>query len=447
MSFLAWITIAGILLLLMSLASGWIYRGPVSSFGLWLFVGVLLGPWMLNWLSFDIVEHAALITHITEVTMAVSLFITGLKLRLPLFTQSWRLGVCLALPTMLLTVAGIMLAAHLLIGLSWSLALAFGAIVAPTDPVLANLIAVHSARDDDALKVALSSEAGLNDGTALPLLLLAMMLVSSSHLSLSMLGGWLTSAMLWAVGGGIIIGYLFGRFIGSLIMSLHGSQNNLVPNDFLALALIALSYAAAQHLGASGFLATFAAGVGLRRTELRVLHRHPPQALPAEMQCMPAEELVNPLLRISNAQSGKAHSIGWIVGDALMLGDTLERYLAAAMMITLGITISQHWDADGLLMAALLFLLIRPLAVLVTTQVMAISATHRLLMSWLGIRGIGSINYAAFALMHGLKGSEAQHILNMTLTLVVASILIHGATVTPLLNWRATKLDPEKEKL
>lgn len=160
MGFLGWMAATGGLLLLMSLASGWISRGPVTSFALYLIAGILCGPWVLDLLRIDIAAHAPLAKNLTEIAMAASLFITGLKLRLPLNSPGWRMGLRLAFPSMLLTVAGVTLAAHFLVGFSWPLSLAFGAIVAPTDPVLASLISVNDARDDDNLRVSLSSEAG-----------------------------------------------------------------------------------------------------------------------------------------------------------------------------------------------------------------------------------------------------------------------------------------------
>ena len=134
----------------MSLASGWIHRGPVTAFGLYLFAGILCGPWLLNLLQLDILGHAELAAHLTEIAMAASLFITGLKLRVPLTAHAWRVGVRLAFPAMLLTVGGMTLLVHWITGFDWALSLAFGAIVAPTDPVLASLSSVNDARDDDA---------------------------------------------------------------------------------------------------------------------------------------------------------------------------------------------------------------------------------------------------------------------------------------------------------
>lgn len=439
MDFLAWMAATGGLLLLMSLASGWIHRGPVTSFGLYLFAGILCGPWMLNLLQIDILGHAAFAAHITEITMAASLFITGLKLRLPLRAHAWRVGIRLAFPAMLLTVGGMTLLVRWITGFDWPLALAFAAIVAPTDPVLASLISVNDARDDDALRVALSSEAGMNDGSALPLLMLALLLLYHPSLTFTDFSLWAGRDAVWAIGGGLAMGYAIGRVIGQFATHLRSVHQDTAPNDILALALIALSYAAAQSLDASGFLATFAAGVGLRRAELRVVQRYPPEDASEEEHLLPAEARVNPNQRLQHGGSGMVKSVGLVVGDALSFGDTIERLLAAAMMVVLGVTLAQHWNLTGIGLALLLFVLVRPLAVWITTIGCGIPLARRLLIGWLGIRGIGSINYIAYAWVHGMHGPQAEQMVDMALTLVVCSIVLHGVTVTPLLNWRAAR--------
>lgn len=446
MNFIAWMAATGCLLLLMSLASEWIHRGPVTSFGLYLLAGILCGPWVFDVLHIDILRHSAVALHITEITLAASLFITGLKLRLPLRAHSWRVGVCLAFPAMLLTVGGMALLIHWLTGLSWPLSLAFGAIVAPTDPVLASLISVNDARDDDALRVALSSEAGMNDGSALPLLMLAMLLLTGEPLTWQSFGHWTAVEVIWGIGGGLGLGFAFGRLVGVLTARVRSKRGDMAPNDFLALALIALSYAAAEALGASGFLATFAAGVGLRRAELRVFKVSPPQSLSEEEQVLPAEALVNPNNRLQPVgESGElVKSVGLVVSDALSFGDTIERLLAAVMMVVLGATLASHWNSNGVLLGLLLFVLVRPLAVWLTTLRSGIPAVRRLLIGWLGIRGIGSINYIAFAWVHGMHGQAAETMVDIALTLVVCSIVIHGITVTPLLNWRSARLSAQQ---
>jgi NhaP-type Na+/H+ or K+/H+ antiporter len=441
MNFLAWTAATGGLLLLMSLASGWIHRGPVTSFGLFLIAGMLCGPWMFDVIQIDIISHSELVAHVTEITMAASLFITGLKLRLPLKAHSWRTGIRLAFPAMLLTVAAMTLLAHWLVGLDWPVALAFGAIVAPTDPVLASLISVNDAQDDDSLRVSISSEAGMNDGSALPLLVLALLLFNGESLNSGMLTHWGLKEVLWAIGGGLLIGFALGRLIGMLATRLRSAHGDVAPNDFLALALIALSYALTQWLGASGFLAAFAAGVGLRRAELGVFRRYQSDDLSDDERVLPAEALVNPNKRLQHQGSGMVKSVGLVVGDALSFGDTVERLLAAIMMVVLGVTLAHHWDLNGVLLGLLLFVLVRPLAVWLATIGAGIPLGQRLLIGWLGIRGIGSLNYIAFAWVHGMSGSQAEMMVDMALTLVVSSIVLHGMTVTPLLNWRQARIE------
>jgi len=442
MGFLGWMAATGGLLLLMSLASGWISRGPVTSFALYLIAGILCGPWVLDLLRIDIAAHAPLAKNLTEIAMAASLFITGLKLRLPLNSPGWRMGLRLAFPAMLLTVAGVTLAAHFLVGFSWPLSLAFGAIVAPTDPVLASLISVNDARDDDNLRVSLSSEAGLNDGTALPLLMLAVALIAGGgEMSWSFITHWALKDVLWAVAGGSAIGFGLGRLIGQYASHLRHTHQDVAPNDFLALALIALSYTLAQSLDASGFLSAFAAGVGLRRAEMRVVRHFPTEEFRESEYHPPAEELVNPNARHQTDQTHPARSAGLVVSDALSFGDTIERLFAAAIIIVLGVTLAQHWNTTGLWLAALLFFAIRPLSVWLATVGTPAPGLQRATIGWLGIRGIGSINYIAWAYTHGLAGADAARMADMAFTLIVASVVVHGISVTPLMNWRQSRLE------
>ncbi|EOG2476957.1 TPA: cation:proton antiporter [Serratia marcescens] len=440
MSFTGWITLTGLLLLSMSLASNWLRHGPFTAFGLYLLIGILCGPWIFDILRIDIIAHAVWMERITSVAMAASLFITGLKLRQPFSKQAWRVGVLLALPAMLLSVLAMTAIAHYLIGLAWPLALAFGAIVAPTDPVLASLISVSNARDDDALRSSLSIEAGLNDAAALPFLLLALLLYSSTPetVTLTPLARWGLIDVVWALSAGLLIGYLLGWFIGLLAMRTRHRHQDIAPNDLIALALIALSYALADAVDASAFLATFAAGVGLRRAEKNIVARHLPDAAQRE-ETPPAEELVNPNTRHSLESNGPAKSIGLVVGDAISFGDTLERLFAAAIVITLGVTLAQHWDPRGIVMGLILFILVRPSTVYIVTLGVPMPVLRRALIGWFGIRGIGSINYIAYAYAHGLQGPAGADMINMALTLVVTSVLLHGLTLAPLLGLRKTK--------
>lgn len=216
MTHLHWMLAIGVLLVVTSVASGWIRRGPITSFAVYLVAGVIAGPAALGVarVAFD-TESADWLRMATETGLVVSLFITGLKLRVPFRHVGWRTALCLAIPAMVLTVGMLAIGVRLAFGWPWPVALLLGAILAPTDPVLASLVSVDDARDDDAMRVSLSGEAGLNDGTALPLLLLALALLSGSGTGTERWVHWIGVEVIWGCLAGAALGFAVGWGVGS----------------------------------------------------------------------------------------------------------------------------------------------------------------------------------------------------------------------------------------
>src|SRR5918997_3517978 len=176
---------------------------------------------------------------------------------------------------MLVTILGVTLCARLFFGLDTATALLLGAVLAPTDPVLAGAVKVNSAADHDRMRYGLSGEAGLNDGMAFPFVIFALLWAEHGGAG-EWIMTWGLHRLLWAVPAGLPLGFVLGRGVGRLAIWLRSHQQDTgAPSDFLALALIALSYVAAEAIGAWGFLATFAAGVGLRHAELHVSRESP----------------------------------------------------------------------------------------------------------------------------------------------------------------------------
>ncbi len=446
----AWIAAIGGLLLLTSLLSGWIRDFPITNFAIYLVAGVAVGPWGLDLVHIDLRGYGTWLANLTEVALVVSLFITGLKLRLRFRNPAWRDAIRLAFPAMLLTVAGVSAIAHGWLGQSWGMSLLIGALIAPTDPVLASIVAVDDARDADQMRVALSGEAGLNDGFALPFLLLALMMITSPDgaLTSSVTLHWLLVGVLWGFAAGLSLGFGLGWLVGLLGTRLKSASRDVAPSDFLALALMALAYAGAEAISASGFLAAFAAGLGLRSAELYVVSRHPhPQftetnaANGGEGIHPPAEGLINPNRRDSDSADHPAASVGLVVSDALSFGDTLERLIASALVLLAGVACARYWSVEGVLMAAVLFLLVRPVSVWIGMLGSKAPQSRRLLIGWIGIRGIGTLNYLAYALTHGLDKPQAMLAAQISVTIVVLSILVHGMTAPPLMAWRHARMD------
>lgn len=444
---LGWLLFAAGLLLITSFLSGWIRRAPITTFAIYLLGGVVVGPGVLDLTHLPLTEeHIQWLRAVSEAAMVVSLFITGLKLRLRFSDGGWRTALRLASLGMLLTVAGIVILS--VAGFGWPLpwALALAAIVSPTDPVLASLVSVDDARDDDALRVAISGEAGLNDATALPILMLALALAAPGATPSEIWGQWVTADVVWGLAGGVAIGFLGGWGFGYLGTHLRHATRDIAPSDFLALGILIAVYALAEGTHASGFLAAFAAGVGLRRVELHVSKHAVPDAPADPAELAPAETRVNPNERAGAAIEHPGQTVGWVVSDALSFGETVERLIAAALVLAVGVAAIPAFSWPGVTVAALLMLVIRPIAVWLSTLRSAVPWQRRLLIGWFGIRGLGSLNYLAFAIGHGLKGSRLGALEGIVITVVTMSILAHGVSVSPLMRWRAQALAASSRK-
>lgn len=434
MGFLEWIAAAGLLLLVMAMLFGLLQRLPVTSSLVYLLVGLGVSPAGLGWLQLDLVESAHWVERATELAVVASLFFGGLKLRLRLTHDSWHSGYRLAVLTMLLSIAGVAFVAHLLLGTSWPFSLLLAAILAPTDPVLASMVTVDAPSDQDPMRYALSGEAGLNDGMAFPFVVLALLLENEGEAHFAT---WALT-YLWAIPAGFLFGFLLGRGMGFLVIHLHSRFGNATaPSDFLALALMALAYAGAELLHALGFIAVFAAGLGLRRTELAISRSSP---LPhsensgASHVPPPADELVDPNRITDKDLDEPTVAAGVVVAEALNFGGTLERLLEVSMMILIGVVIASNWTWNGVLLAAVFFVLVRPLAVWLSLLGTATDARQRALIGWLGIRGIGSVYYLAYALGHGAGGEMARPLTALVMTVIAISVSAHGLTAQPLLE-------------
>jgi len=434
-TFVAWIAAVGLLLLLMALSSTYIRRLPVTTSIVYLAIGVVIGPAALGWLQIDLDRDAGWFLRITEVAVVASLFVGGLKLRLPLRDAAWGAPLRLAGPAMLLTVAG--LAACLAVGLAvaWPLAILAAAMLAPTDPVLAGEVAVAEAADEDRMRYGLSGEAGVNDGTAFPFVILGLTWLSHGSPG-EWLASWGLSRVLYAVPAGLAIGYVCGRQIGRLGIVLRQRQRDIhAPSDFLCLALMALAYAAAESVRAWGFLAVFAAGVGMRHAERRVAREspHPSHHQTHPDDHPPAEDVV-PEKPDAGDLAEPTVAAGVLVNETLIFGDTLERLLEVVLVVLVGVLLPQHASITGVFVAIVLFVLVRPLAVHVALLGTSLTSTQRWLMAWFGIRGIGSLYYLAYARTHGLAGADADLLTGLVLTVIAASIVTHGVTGQPLLD-------------
>jgi NhaP-type Na+/H+ or K+/H+ antiporter len=426
-----WFLIVGALLVGMAAASTVVRRLPLTTALLYLAVGVALGPAGAGLIAVDPIANAALLERLTEVAVLVSLFAAGLKLRRALGDHRWRLPLRLATLSMAITVGLVTLLGVYALGLPLGAAVLLGAILAPTDPVLASDVQVEHPTDQDRLRFALTGEAGLNDGAAFPFVMLGLGLLG--HHALGAYGWrWVAVDVVWATAVGLGVGWALAWGVSHVVLWLRREHREAVGlDDLLALGLIALAYGAALLVKGYGFLAVFAAGLALRREERRTTAAHAGREAPP------------PDVHAAAQQAGDADAIAtapetapaYMAQAALGFTEQLERLTEVGVVLLLGGMLTPRTlAADVWWFAPVLFLVVRPLAVQVGAPMGGAPPIQRRLAMWFGIRGIGSIYYLSYAIVHGVAGPVAERLVALVFTTVAASVLVHGISVTPLMR-------------
>jgi NhaP-type Na+/H+ or K+/H+ antiporter len=414
--------IAGLVLILMALGDSVLKRLPLTSAIVYVAVGYLMGSHGAGLLHTDIVRHAVPLERLTEVAVIVSLFTAGLSLRIEWRDPLWRLPLRLATLSMFATIAAIAAVGVALLDLSLGAAILLGAILAPTDPVLASEVTVDNPLDRDRLRFSLTGEAGLNDGSAFPFVMLGLGLLHHHHLG-AFGWRWVGVDLLWAAVAGIAIGILLGTVLGHAVLHLRRTYRQASGlDDFLALGLIALAYGAALLVHAYGFLAVFAAGLALRRIEHRATGERTDEVR-AALEERAEEAAFLP-------ETAPAHMARSLLG----VNERLERIGAVAVVIVVGTLLSPGiLHGDALWFVPLLLLVIRPAAVGLGLLHTHTPALQRRLIAWFGIRGIGSLYYLTYAIVHGLEEETARRIADLALATIAVSVVVHGISVTPLM--------------
>ena len=398
----------------MAMMESLLHTLPFSPAMLYLPVGYVLGPGGFGLIDLDPVRHAGELTHLTEIALLISLFTVGLKLRLPLNDARWWLPVRLGTLTMLLTIGLLTAVGYFLLGLTIGPAILLAAIIAPTDPVLASDVQVQDPADYDRLAFSLSGEGGMNDGTTFPFVMIGLGLMGvpmAAHFTGSGIAA--IGMVLWGIVAGLLCGWLVGRRVGRLVLYLRQRHRLAMGmEEFLTLGLIALSFGIAELIHGIGFVAVFATGVAMRRIEHKA----------------------------TSNDSGAADAAS-MTKTLLGFNQQLERLAEFVVVLLLGILLSGcGLSREGLLVALLLLVLIRPVAVNLSMLGATVTRSQRLLISWFGIRGIGSLYYLVFALQYVASfplGSRllSERFVPLVLTVVAVSIMAHGLTSTPLMQW------------
>ncbi len=371
-----------------------ILRGtPVSLPMVYLGLGLLLGlPWSGS-LEADPVAHGTLTEHLTELAVIFSLMGAGLKLDRPIGFRRWASTWRLLLVTMPLCIAALTVCGHLWLGMPLAAAVLMGAVLAPTDPVLASSVQVGPPDQggEDEARFALTSEAGLNDGLAFPFVNLAVVIAATGFAGAG-LTSWLFVDVLWKISAGVLVGVLVGRTVALLVFRFL--EDFALSDAFLVLALTLLAYGGAELVHGYGFIAVFVAALLFSQHE-----RH--------------------------------HDYHKELHD---LTDQMERLLMAAVLILFGAAIADGLFAaltlQGVALGLLFVLVLRPAAALLALWGTPVQQSSKNVIAVYGIRGIGTFYYLAYAVKEmELPEAQARGLWAVAGFIVVLSILFHGTTV------------------
>ncbi|MFH7025017.1 MAG: cation:proton antiporter [Heteroscytonema crispum UTEX LB 1556] len=401
--------VIGSLLLFVTLGSGWISRLPLSFAIIYLVVGIILGPYGFGLIQLrqSGVFNADLLERLTELVVIISVFSCGLKIVRPLSFRQWDITTRLIIFLMPISIFALAAVGKFFLGMNWGEAILFGAILAPTDPVLASEVQLTDTNDQDELRFGLTSEGGLNDALAFPFVYFGIHALKDDNWN-NWLIEWVAVDLIWAIAAGIVMGIVVAKAIVWIDKKVQKRrQADELMEDFVAISTILITYSLTEIVNGYGFLAVFVAGLVVQRS-----YRNPEKPL-AQLEFV---ERIEKLLE---------------VGTILLLGSIL----LLKPMLT--------YATQSLLVIVLLFFVIRPVGAWISTigkrspnpRLGSLHPGTRWLFGWFGIRGVGSLYYLAYAFGNNLKGELGEQIAWITYTTIVVSVIVHGISSTPLMKW------------
>lgn len=355
-------------------------------------------------------QYGTLTMHFTEIVVIISLMGSGIKLDRPYSFKNWMSPLRLVTIAMILGMAAAMLIGYTLLGLSLASAVLLGAVLAPTDPVLASEVQVGPPNEQrkSETKFALTAEAGLNDGMAFPFVWLAIFLSLDKLQTGSEWLTWFGYDVVYKIIAGVLIGWAFGRGVGYLLFDLSAKFKFLKTTDgFLALSLTFLVYGVTELLHGYGFFAVFICAVNLRHYE-------------------------------------KGHEFH---SELHSFTDQIERLLIAVLLIIFGgslaggILDALSWKM-ALFSMAFIFI-IRPVTGMISLFNLNIHTKEKLAISFFGIRGMGSIFYLAYA-FHESTFENQDELWAVVAFTILLSIMVHGMSSTPIMKHLKRTLPAEK---
>ncbi|MBD2092992.1 sodium:proton antiporter [Microcoleus sp. FACHB-1515] len=399
----------GLVLMGVTLGSGWITRLPISYALIYLVVGIALSPYGLNLVR--VRPDAEFLERLTEIVVLVSLFSCGLKMNRPLNLWAWRSTIRLIGLLMPLTIFAVAAIGHYFLKFDWGEAILLGAILAPTDPVLASEVQLFDTEDRDELRFGLTSEGGLNDALAFPFVYFGIHWLENDQWQ-TWFPKWVGVDLIWAIAAGLVMGIVVPQAIVWVDRRLQRIRPvDTLMEEFIALSIVLITYAVTELVYGYGFMAVFVAGIVTQRSY------HNPDKQLAQLEFT---ERIEKLLEVATI---------------LLLGSLLRVEPIA------------RFGVEGLFIAGILLFVIRPVSTMLCTWGENTHIVRRLLFGWFGVRGVGSLYYLFYAFGNGLGDETGEAIAWITFITIVVSVVLHGVTSTPIMNWYEKHLETRRQKL
>lgn len=329
----------------------------------------------------------------SEICVVIGLFGVGIRIDSLRVWKNWQATVRLLAIAMPLTIAALAFVGMAAAGMTLATGLLLGAVLAPTDPVLASDVQVGKPLEggEHPVRFTLTTEAGLNDGLAFPFLYLAMAVIAAGGWSIGLIGEWLAVDVAYRITVGLICGLVLGWMLARLLFDFP-RENALSKTEsgLVAFAGVMIIYGVTELVEGFGFIAVFVAGLTLRRSET------------------------------NHEYHAKLHDFV----------EALERALTALLLVALGAAIPALLPFLTLQVAvislALLFV-IRPAAAWLALSRTTLPSRERFVVAFYGIRGVGSIYYLAYAATH-ITLPNAEQLWAIVAFTIVISTMLHGFT-------------------
>lgn len=358
-------------------------RSVLSISVLFLVAGFVFGPAMLGWVPIHARDPMA--SRLTEIAMFAVLFADGMQVKLRDVRRHWKNPARALLIGMPLVILGMALLARLLTGLSWAQSFLLSAALSSTDPVLASAL-VGREEPPERLRRLLGLESGLNDGLALPLVIVMLGLAGPGQADLPKLLG--------EVALGVLVGALVP--LGAILLErlpFFSAKEVYEPLSAVAIGLLVLAVSSLLH--ANEFLAAFTAGVMVAT--------------------------YGPHFRESFER----------------LGEELAEILKLAALMVFGALISPRiltgaGPSDWLLALLILFVA-RPVTIALSFLGSELDRRERLVAGWFGPRGFASVFFALLIVRSEVPGATRLfHLLALVISL---SIVLHSSTDFLVVRW------------